>query len=133
MKIKALLCSLSLVAALTGVTSCSSCAAEKTLYGSYTEKAGSYDYTTKVLVTVKGDTIVEVTFAKGSTHHTDASYWGDASKWTSKEAEVLASFAGKSAFEILSSETNNVYDNVAGATLTSGRVYKAVQEALKTR
>ena len=130
MKLKALLCSLALAAALTGVTSC---AAEETLYGSYTEKAGSYDYTTKVLVTVKGDTIIEVKFAEDSGHHTDASYWGDASKWTSQEEKVLASFAGQSASEILVSETNNVYDNVAGATLTSGRVYKAVQEALKNR
>lgn len=130
MKIKGLLCSLALITALGGVTSCSM---KKTLYGYYTEKAGSYDYTTKVLVTVKGNTIVEVTFAEGSNHHTDASYWDGASKWIAKEGEVLESFKGKSISEILSSETNKVYDNVSGATLTSNRVYKAVQEALKTR
>ena len=63
MKLKGLLCSLALVAALGGVTSC---AMEETLYGAYTEQASGYDYTTKVLVTVKGDSIVSVTFAEGS-------------------------------------------------------------------
>ena len=106
---------------------------EETLYGTYTEKAGQYDYTTAVLVTVKGDKIVEVAFAENSNHHTDPSYWKDATKWTSVEAEILASFEGKSVSEIKASETNNVYDNVAGATLTSGRVYKAVQAALNTK
>ena len=130
MKLNKLLCGLALVAALGGSTSC---AMEETLYGTYTEKAGQYDYTTAVLVTVKGDKIVEVAFAENSNHHTDPSYWTDATKWTSVEAEILASFEGKSVSEIKASETNNVYDNVAGATLTSVRVYKAVQAALNTK
>ena len=48
MKLNKLLCGLALVAALGGSTSC---AMEETLYGTYTEKAGQYDYTTAVLVT----------------------------------------------------------------------------------
>ena len=127
MKLNKLLCGLALVAALGGSTSC---AMEETLYGTYTEKAGQYDYTTKVNVTTEKGIIVKVEFAEGSNHHTDASYWNDASKWLEKEAEVLKSFEGKSAKEVKNSTENTYYDNVAGATLTSNRVYKAVVAAL---
>ena len=130
MKIKKILCGLALVAALTGTTSCS---LEETLYGTITEKSGDYEYTAAVLVTVKGDTIVEVYFADHSNHHTDASYWGDATNWIEKEEEVLKSFEGKSVKEILAAEKNEVFDTVAGATVTSNRVYNAVVAALKSR
>ena len=46
------------------------------------------------------------------------------------EAEVLKSFEGKSVKEVKASTENTYYDNVAGATLTSNRVYKAVVAAL---
>ena len=126
------LCVLTLVAVLTGTSSCS-CAMKETLYGTYTEKAGQYDYKTNVLVVVKGDTIVEVRFSEDSNHHTDPSYWEGATAWTSKEAEILASFVGKSVKEIKTSKENIVYDTVAGATLTSNRLYKAVQNALNSK
>jgi uncharacterized protein with FMN-binding domain len=83
-----------------------------------------------VNVLTKKGVIVKVEIVEGSTHHTDSSYWGDASKWLAKEDEVLASFEGKSVKEVRNSTQNTYYDNVAGATLTSNRVYKAVVAAL---
>ena len=44
--------------------------------------------------------------------------------------ELLKSFEGKSVKEVKASTENTYYDNVAGATLTSNRVYKAVVAAL---
>ena len=92
-------------------------------------------------VYTQADTITKVVFAENSNHHTDGSYWGNASKWLEAQETVLTSFEGKSVKEIKNSElkkdekgneyyVNNVYDNVAGATLTSTRVYKAVVNAL---
>ena len=127
MKLKALLCSLALAAALTGVTSC---AAEETLYGQHVDASGKSTYTTNVLVTVKGDTIIEVQIAEGSTHYTQGSTKWTGEAWTSKEAEFLATFAGKSASEIMAAAE---YDVVAGATATSGRVFQAVKKALENR
>ena len=121
-----------LVAALVatlGLTTVS-CGGTRTYYGEYTEKAGQYDYTTKVNVITEKGVIVKVEFVEGSNHHTDASYWNDASKWLEKEAEVLKSFEGKSVKEVKNSTENTYYDNIAGATLTSNRVYKAVVAAL---
>jgi uncharacterized protein with FMN-binding domain len=48
----------------------------------------------------------------------------------SKYCEVLKSYEGKSVDEIKNSN-NIVVDNVAGATLTSNRVYQAIKDALK--
>ena len=127
MKLNKLLCGLALVAALGGTTSC---AAEETLYGTYVDNSGKSTYTTNVLVVVKGDTIIEVTVAEGSTHYTQGSTKWTGEAWTSKEAEFLASFAGKSVSEIKAVET---YDVVAGTTATSGRVLKAVQNALESK
>ena len=126
MKLRGIVCALLLAGAVAGVTSCS---AEETLYGSHVEE-GKSTYTTNVLVVVKGDTIVEVTIAEGSTHYTQGSSKWTGEAWTSNEAEFLATFAGKSASEILAAES---YDVVAGATATSGRVLKAVQNALESR
>ena len=127
MKLNKLLCGLALVAALGGVTSC---AQEETLYGTYVDDSGRSSYITNVLVVVKGDTIVEVTIAEGSTHYTQGSSKWTGESWTSKESEFLATFAGKSIDEIKAAET---YDVVAGATATSGRVLKAVQNALESK
>ena len=75
-----------LVAALGGVTSC---AQEETLYGTYVDNSGKSSYTTNVLVVVKGDTIVEVTIAEGSTHYTQGSNKWTGEAWTSKESEFF--------------------------------------------
>ena len=127
MKIKKILCSLALLLTL-GLTGCNS---TNTYYGEYTEKAVGFDYTTKVFVVTKGDVIQKVEIAPGSNHHTDPEYWEGATLWLEQEEAILASFEGKSVKEIRKSSENNVYDTVAGATLTSNRIYKAVQEALE--
>ena len=128
MKLKTLLYSFILIGTL-GMTSCN---LKDTKYGEYTEKSGNYSYTTKVYVYTRGKTIEKVEFAKDSNHHTDPSIWGGASVWEEKEDEILKSFEGKSVKEIKKSSTNEVYDSVAGATLTSNRVYQAVKNALNS-
>lgn len=129
MKFKKILCTLAM---LTAVTSFTSCFTVQTRYGSYTENAGGYNYTTEVYVFVKGGIIQKVEFDPNSNHHTQKDYWGDATIWLEKEAEILASFEGKSIWDIKKSKENIVYDNVAGASLTSNRVYQAVRNALNS-
>ena len=119
-----------LAAALLATLALTSCGGTQVYYGEYSEQAGQYTYTTKVNVTAEAGLITKVEFAEGSTHHTDPSYWADATKWTAVEANILNSFVGKSVKEVKNSTENTYYDNVAGATLTSTRVYKAVVAAL---
>lgn len=128
MKNKLLLCSFALLFTL-GLTSCN---LRDTKYGEYSEKSGSYTYTTKVYVYTRGKTIERVEFAKDSNHHTDPSIWEGATVWEEKEDEILKSFEGQMIKDIKNSSTNEVYDNVAGATLTSNRVYQAVKNALNS-
>lgn len=106
------------------------CKFSRTYYGEYAEKSGSYTYITKVYVYTKGDEITKVEFASDSNHHTDPSIWTGATVWKEKEENVLKSFEGQSVKEIKKSTSNEIYDNVAGATLTSNRVYQAVKNAL---
>ena len=120
----------SLLSALLITLALTSCGGTRVYYGEYSEQAGGYTYTTKVNVTTEAGLITKVEFAEGSTHHTDKSYWADATKWIAAEEEVLNSFVGKSVKEVKKSTENTYYDNVAGATLTSTRVYKAVVAAL---
>ena len=128
MKIKSIILSLALLTSLIlGITACN---LERTYYGEYIETAGSNEYKTKVYVITKGDIITKVQFAEGSTHHTDLNYWPDGIVWKNAEEEVLASFVGKSVKEIKNSTTNEVYDAVVGATLTSNRVYQAIKNAV---
>ena len=104
--------------AILGLTTIS-CGGTRTYYGEYTEKAGQYDYTTKVNVTTEKGIIVKVEFAEGSNHHTDASYWGDASKWLEKEAEVLKSFEGKSVKD-LTFDVSDCYGTIQGTDYSAG-------------
>ena len=129
MKIKKVLLKIVLLTILS--LSTIGCSGSRTYYGEYTEKAGDHDYTTKVFVVTKGDVIQKVEIAPGSNHHTDPEYWEGATLWLEQEEAILASFEGKSVKEIRKSSENNIYDTVAGATLTSNRIYKAVQEALE--
>ena len=119
-----------LLASLITAIGLTSCGGTRVYYGEYSEQAGGYTYTTKVNVTTEAGLIAKVEFAEGSTHHTDKSHWADATKWIAAEEEVLNSFVGKSVKEVKKSTENTYYDNVAGATLTSTRVYKAVVAAL---
>ena len=121
--------------ALTATVGLSACGKTETLYGEYSETFGKAQtvYVTKVNVSVKGDTIVKVEMAEGSDHYTkDSAKWASTT-WTDKEADVLASFEGKSVKAILASESNEVFEVVASATVTSERIYKAVVNALSSR
>ena len=130
MKFKSLLISLVLSFATIYLSGCSF---KKTIYGQYSEKSGGYDYTTKVLVEIKGDEISSVRFVEDSNHHTPESQWAGAKKWKEVEQEVLKSFEGKSVKDVILSDNNIVFDNISGATLTSNRVYQAVKNALENR
>ena len=119
-----------LLASLITAIGLTSCGGTRVYYGEYSEQASGYTYTTKVNVTTEAGLISKVEFVEGSNHHTDPSYWTDATKWTAIEDEILNSFVGLSVKEVKNSKENTFYDNVAGATLTSTRVYKAVVAAL---
>ena len=119
-----------LLASLITAIGLTSCGGTRVYYGEYSEQASGHTYTTKVNVTTEAGLISKVEFVEGSNHHTDSTYWTDATKWTAVEDEILKSFIGLSVKEVKNSKENTFYDNVAGATLTSTRVYKAVVAAL---
>ena len=119
-----------LAAALLATLALTSCGGTQVYYGEYVDDSGRSTYITKVNVTAEAGIITKVEFAEGSTHHTDPSKWTDSANWTDHEAEVLNSFVGLTVKEVKESTENTFYDNVAGATATSTRVYKAVVAAL---
>ena len=98
--------------------------------GEYSEESYGSTYVTKVKVSVEGDVIKKVEILEGSNLYTDSSTWPGNTAWTNKEAEVLKSYEGKKVEDIKNS-SNMVVDNVAGATLSSNRLYKAIKDALK--
>ena len=99
-------------------------------FGEYKEETYGQTYVTKVKVSVDNNVIKKVEILEGSNLYTDSSSWPGNTTWTSKENEVLKSYEGKSVEEIKNS-TNTVVDNVAGATLSSNRLYQAIKDALK--
>ena len=106
----------------------------QTYAGEYSEPFGKNQdiYTTKVVVTVKGDTIVSVEMAEDSNHYTINSSKWDSAKWSDEEANVLAAFEGQSVSALLSATENTVFEAVAGATITGNRIYQAVLNALQS-
>ena len=108
----------------------------QTYAGEYSEPFGKNQdiYTTKVVVTVKGDTIVSVEMAEDSNHYTVGSGKWDSTKWTNVEANILAAFEGQSVSAILAATENTVFttEAVAGATVTGNRIYQAVLNALQS-
>ena len=99
-------------------------------YGEYKETSYGSEYVTKVKVSVENGVIKKVEILEGSNLYTDSSAWPDNTKWTSKEAEVLKSYEGKNAESIKNASSLPV-DNVAGATLSSNRLYQAIKDAFK--
>ena len=99
-------------------------------FGEYKEETYGQTYVTKVKVSVDNNVIKKVEILEGSNLYTDSSSWPGNTVWTSKENEVLKSYEGKSVEEIKNS-TNMVVDNVAGASLSSNRLYQAIKDALK--
>ena len=104
------------------------------LEGQYEETFGKNQdlYVTKVVVTVQGGVILSVEMADDSNHYTQGSSKWDSAIWTDKEAEILAAFEGAPVSAILGSETNEVFEVVASATVTSNRIYQAVVNALSS-
>ena len=152
MKKSSLLVSLALLAALAGcgtttsssvagnnsstttsssVVSSSSVDTTVVLEGEYEETFGKNQdlYVTKVLVTVKDGVILKVEMAEDSNHYTKESTRWDNTVWTNEEANVLKSFEGKTVEEVLAATES--FSLVAGATITSNRIFKAVVNALK--
>lgn len=114
------------------LTSCNSGLADGTYAGKFEETVdGKYNYSAKVHVEVKDATIVKVTLDEDSSIATSATYWKD-STWTAEaEANALKAFEGKKVKDFLKTEPIKV-DGVAGATLSSTRLYNAVIDSLKT-
>ena len=150
MKKKVLLCSLGLLSSLTffgcdnmnststssgsfHVSTTSSKNTSNSVYeyfGEYSEDSYGQTYITKVKVSVDNGVIKKVEILEGSNLYTDSSSWPGNTAWTNKENEVLKSYEGKTVEQIKKS-TNIVVDNVAGATLSSNRLYQAIKDALK--
>ena len=99
-------------------------------YGEYSEESYGSTYVTKVKVSVENDVVSKVEILEGSNIYTDSATWPGNTVWTNKENETLKSYEGKKVEDIKNS-TNMVVDNVAGATLSSNRLYMAVKNALK--
>lgn len=144
MKIKLFLVSLTLAcaAAVCG------CAKEKTLTGEMHYNEYDTEYGIKVAVTVKGDKIkkVEVLESDYVSASPESSGW-DSSPWDNGLSALLAAYEGKSVKEILAKEVVTEGDKplvsnqsgfinygsdliITGATLGSGRLLIAVQNAL---
>ena len=112
----------------------------KTYYGEYSETFGKGGdlYTTAVKVTVTDGVISKVEFTEESNHYTKGSSKWVETTWTDEEADVLASFEGKTVEEVLTagavadtkSQEGSVGMIVAGATVTSNRVHNAIVDAL---
>lgn len=102
----------------------------KEYYGEYKENSYGSEYITKVKVSVEGGVIRKVEILEGSNIYTDSTSWPGNTAWTSKEAEVLKSYEGKTV-EAIKGATSLPVDKVTGATLSSNRLFKAIQDALK--
>lgn len=122
--------STSMMPSTSSMTSSNNTSTNNVYYGEYKETSYGQEYTTKVKVMVENGKIQKVEIIEGSNPYTDGTSWPGNTAWTSKEQEVLKSYEGKSVDEIKNSN-NIVVDNVAGATLTSNRVYQAIKDALK--
>ena len=122
--------STSVMPSTSSMTSSNNTSTNNVYYGEYKETTYGQEYTTKVKVMVENGKIQKVEIIEGSNPYTDSASWPGNTAWTSKEQEVLKSYEGKSVDEIKNSN-NIVVDNVAGATLTSNRVYQAIKDALK--
>lgn len=102
---------------------------ENILEGEYKEMSFGSEYVTKVRVEVENGVIKKVTIAEGSNPYTTSDIWKENTYWTQKEDKALSSYVGKRVDEIKSS-TSLPVDNIAGATLTSNRLYQAIKDAL---
>lgn len=102
---------------------------QTTYEGEYKETSFGTEYVTKVRVSVKGNTIEKVELLPGSNICTNVETWSSNNMWLDNEQKALDSYKGKTVEEVKGATTLPV-DNVAGATLSSNRLFKAIQNAL---
>lgn len=112
----------------TTTTSGNSTNKTSTYEGEYKETSFGSDYVTKVRVSVNGNVIEKVELLPGSNICTDSGVWSSNNLWLDNEQKALDSYKGKTIDEIKNAQTLPV-DNIAGATLSSNRLFKAIQNA----
>lgn len=121
---------IALFAAFSFNTGCSNGYADGEYEGKMEEVTQWATYTAEVVVTVKDGKIEKVTLKDASTLHSPVANWGEGSKaWTEHYNELLDSYVGLDAAKVAASEKAPV-DALAGATLSSDRLYLAVKDAL---
>jgi len=114
----------------------------KVVDGSYSYEQWGTTFGEKVRVVVKDGTVLKVAVLSSDLCNASPSGW-DSTNWFDNRAAVLANYEGKEVEDILNgtaqvqgqdgAETNSVSDSnliATGATLSSARFYKAVQNAL---
>ena len=102
--------------------------------GTFTETSFGHDYTAKAVVGVDGEGKIRYVTVTGEC--SDADTWGENSKWYNGKAAFLKGLNGKTLADLQTiagtgekaAATGN--DVVAGATLSSNRVYTAIIKAL---
>lgn len=110
-------------------TGCSNGYEDGIYVGKYEEKTEWATYTADVEVTIKDGKIANVTLKDPTAIHSPASNWADHANWTDHYQELLDSYVGLDARKVVESESAPV-DALAGATLSSDRLYSAIQNAL---
>ena len=97
--------------------------------GSFVEATQWATYTADVKVTVEKAKIAKVELEDSTSLHSPAANWADHAAWTDHYTELLNSYKGLSAAKVATSKAAPV-DALAGATLSSDRLYQAVKNAL---
>ena len=120
---------LALFAVASFNTGCSNGYADGVYTGKYEEATEWATYTAEVEVEVADGKIAKVTLKDPTTLHSPAANWAEHGAWTDHYNELLASYVGLDAAKVASSEAAPV-DALAGATLSSDRLYQAVKNAL---
>lgn len=130
MKKTALLGVLAVASVFAFATGCNkNTIADGTYEGNYVEATQWATYTANVEVTVADGKITEVVLKDDSVIHSPTENWTGHAAWTDHVNEILASYVGLDAAKVAKSETAPV-DALAGATLSSDRLFLAVKDAL---
>lgn len=110
------------------VSGCKAKYSDGTYQGKYEEKTQYTTYNANVEVTVEKGKISKVTL-KSSNIYSDPELWGGSNAWTEHYQALLNSYIGVDPYDIINND-KMIVDSLAGATLSSERLYKAVKDAL---